>query len=141
MMRSLLFKSQFRILTFWLCPLKFYRLLKPPPQFVGDPEMRALAATISREIYQESPNVRLESLCNAPYCLFNTLLCYTILYTILYYTVYYNPIYCIVLYYIILYYIIPYYIIPYYTILYYTIYYNLICCTVLYCFDILSIHI
>ena len=126
-MRSLLFKSQFRILTFWLCPLKFYRLLKPPPQFVGDPEMRALAATISREIYQESPNVRLESLCNAPHCLFNTVLCYTILYymlyytilyTILYYTVYYNPIYCIVQYYIILYYIIPYYIIPYYTILY-----------------------
>ena len=127
MMRSLLFKSQFRILTYWLCPLKFYRLLKPPPQFVGDPEMRALAATISREIYQESPNVRLESLCNAPHCLFNTVLCYTILYymlyytilyTILYYTVYYNPIYCIVQYYIILYYIIPYYIIPYYTILY-----------------------
>jgi katanin p60 ATPase-containing subunit A1 len=33
------------------------RLLKPPPHFV-DKEMRELAATISREIYQESPNVR-----------------------------------------------------------------------------------
>jgi katanin p60 ATPase-containing subunit A1 len=33
------------------------RILKPPPQFVGDPEMRALAAVISREIYVESPDV------------------------------------------------------------------------------------
>lgn len=34
------------------------RVLKPPPQYGGDPEMKQLAAIISREIYQESPNVR-----------------------------------------------------------------------------------
>jgi len=34
------------------------RLLKPPPQFGGDMEMKQLASVISREIYQESPNVR-----------------------------------------------------------------------------------
>jgi hypothetical protein len=34
------------------------RMLKPPPQFGGDAEMKQLAAVISREIYQESPNVR-----------------------------------------------------------------------------------
>lgn len=34
------------------------RLLKPPPSFGGDMEMRQLANVISREIYQESPNVR-----------------------------------------------------------------------------------
>eukprot|EP01035_Chromulina_nebulosa_P019834 gene19834-25782_t len=34
------------------------RSLKPPPQFGGDNEMKQLAASISREIYQESPNVR-----------------------------------------------------------------------------------
>ena len=33
------------------------RVLKPPPQFGGDAEMRMLAGVISREIYQESPNV------------------------------------------------------------------------------------
>ena len=33
------------------------RVLKPPPQFGGDAEMRQLAGIISREIYQESPNV------------------------------------------------------------------------------------
>ena len=33
------------------------RVLKPPPQFGGDMEMRQLAAAVSREIYQESPNV------------------------------------------------------------------------------------
>ena len=38
------------------------RVLKPPPQFAGDPEMRALAAVISREIYQESPNVRFDDI-------------------------------------------------------------------------------
>jgi hypothetical protein len=34
------------------------RLLKPPPQFGFDAEMKQLASVISREIYQESPNVR-----------------------------------------------------------------------------------
>jgi katanin p60 ATPase-containing subunit A1 len=34
------------------------RLLKPPPQFGGDVEMKQLAASVSREIYQESPDVR-----------------------------------------------------------------------------------
>lgn len=38
------------------------RLLKPPPQFGGDMEMKQLAASISREIYQESPNVRFENI-------------------------------------------------------------------------------
>lgn len=33
------------------------RVLKPPPQFGGDSEMKQLAGIISREIYQESPNV------------------------------------------------------------------------------------
>jgi katanin p60 ATPase-containing subunit A1 len=33
------------------------RLLKPPPQFGGDGELRALANVICREIYQDSPNV------------------------------------------------------------------------------------
>lgn len=33
------------------------RVLKPPPQFGGDSEMKQLAGVISREIYQESPNV------------------------------------------------------------------------------------
>lgn len=55
-----------------LCMRSFYRrdqliyasstrVLKPPPQFGGDAEMRQLAAVISREIYQESPNVRCNS--------------------------------------------------------------------------------
>jgi hypothetical protein len=34
------------------------RLLRPPPQFGYDSEMKQLASVISREIYQESPNVR-----------------------------------------------------------------------------------
>ena len=34
------------------------RLLRPPPKFGGDAEMRQLAAIISNDIYQESPNVR-----------------------------------------------------------------------------------
>lgn len=34
------------------------RTLKPPPQFGGDLEMKQLASSISREIYQESPNIR-----------------------------------------------------------------------------------
>ena len=38
------------------------RILKPPPQFAGDSEMRALAAVISREIYQKSPNVRFDDI-------------------------------------------------------------------------------
>lgn len=38
------------------------RILKPPPQFGGDPEMKQLAAIIGREIYQESPNVRFEDI-------------------------------------------------------------------------------
>ena len=38
------------------------RVLKPPPQFGGDMEMKQLANVISREIYQESPNVRFEDI-------------------------------------------------------------------------------
>jgi katanin p60 ATPase-containing subunit A1 len=38
------------------------RVLKPPPQFGGDAEMRQLAGIISREIYQESPNVFFEDI-------------------------------------------------------------------------------
>lgn len=34
------------------------RLLKPPPHYGGDSELRQLANVICREIYQESPNVR-----------------------------------------------------------------------------------
>ncbi|KAJ1431851.1 P-loop containing nucleoside triphosphate hydrolase protein [Ochromonadaceae sp. CCMP2298] len=34
------------------------RLLKPPPQFGGDGELRQLANVICKEIYQDSPNVR-----------------------------------------------------------------------------------
>jgi len=34
------------------------RLLKPPPYYGGDSELRQLANVICREIYQESPNVR-----------------------------------------------------------------------------------
>lgn len=36
--------------------------MKPPPQFGGDSEMKQLAAVISREIYQESPNVRFDDI-------------------------------------------------------------------------------
>ena len=38
------------------------RRLKPPPQFGGDLEMKQLANVISREIYQESPNVRFDDI-------------------------------------------------------------------------------
>lgn len=38
------------------------RVLKPPPQFQNDPELKQLASIISREIYQESPNVRFEDI-------------------------------------------------------------------------------
>lgn len=38
------------------------RILKPPPQFQNDPEMRQLASIISREIYQESPNVHFDDI-------------------------------------------------------------------------------
>jgi katanin p60 ATPase-containing subunit A1 len=34
------------------------RVLKPPPQFGGDNDLKQLANVISKEIYQESPNVR-----------------------------------------------------------------------------------
>lgn len=34
------------------------RVLKPPPQFGGDSELKQLAVSISREIYQDSPDVR-----------------------------------------------------------------------------------
>ena len=34
------------------------RLLRPLPHYHNDPELKALYAAISREIYQESPNVR-----------------------------------------------------------------------------------
>lgn len=33
------------------------RILRPPPQFGGDPELKQLATAIGREIYQESPNI------------------------------------------------------------------------------------
>jgi len=38
------------------------RLLKPPPQFGGDMEMKQLANIISHEIYQESPNVQFDDI-------------------------------------------------------------------------------
>jgi katanin p60 ATPase-containing subunit A1 len=38
------------------------RLLKPPPQFGGETELKQLANIISREIYQESPNVRFDDI-------------------------------------------------------------------------------
>ena len=38
------------------------RLLRPPPQFGGDPELKQLANIISREIYQESPNVKFDDI-------------------------------------------------------------------------------
>jgi katanin p60 ATPase-containing subunit A1 len=38
------------------------RHLRPPPQFSGDAEMKQLAQVISREIYQESPNVRFDDI-------------------------------------------------------------------------------
>ena len=38
------------------------RILKPPPQFGGDMEMKQLAAAVSREIYQESPNIRFDDI-------------------------------------------------------------------------------
>lgn len=38
------------------------RLLRPPPQFGGDPELKQLANIISREIYQETPNVRFDDI-------------------------------------------------------------------------------
>lgn len=38
------------------------RLLKPPPFYGGDGELRQLANVICREIYQDSPNVRFEDI-------------------------------------------------------------------------------
>ncbi len=38
------------------------RILKPPPQFGGDMEMKQLAMVISREIYQESPNIHFDDI-------------------------------------------------------------------------------
>lgn len=38
------------------------RILKPPPSFNGDQEMRQLALSISREIYQSSPNVQFDDI-------------------------------------------------------------------------------
>lgn len=38
------------------------RLLKPPPQFGGDPELKQLANVICREIYQQSPNIRFDDI-------------------------------------------------------------------------------
>lgn len=38
------------------------RILKPPPQFGGDVEMKQLAMVISREIYQESPNIHFDDI-------------------------------------------------------------------------------
>ena len=38
------------------------RLLKPPPQYGGDGELRQLANVICREIYQDSPNVRFDDI-------------------------------------------------------------------------------
>lgn len=38
------------------------RILKPPPQFGGDMEMKQLAAAVSREIYQDSPNIKFDDI-------------------------------------------------------------------------------
>ena len=38
------------------------RVLKPPPQFHHDPEMKQLVAIVSREIYQHSPNVKFDDI-------------------------------------------------------------------------------
>ncbi len=38
------------------------KLLKPPPTFGGESELKQLANIISREIYQESPNVRFDDI-------------------------------------------------------------------------------
>jgi katanin p60 ATPase-containing subunit A1 len=38
------------------------RVLKPPPQFGGDSELKQLASSISRDIYQESPNIRFDDI-------------------------------------------------------------------------------
>ena len=38
------------------------RTLKPPPSFGGDSELRQLAVSISREIYQESPNIKFDDI-------------------------------------------------------------------------------
>jgi katanin p60 ATPase-containing subunit A1 len=38
------------------------RVLKPPPQFGSDPEMKQLVGAVSREIYQHSPNVLFEDI-------------------------------------------------------------------------------
>ena len=38
------------------------RLLKPPPYYGGDGELRQLANVICREIYQDSPNVRFDDI-------------------------------------------------------------------------------
>jgi katanin p60 ATPase-containing subunit A1 len=38
------------------------RILKPPPQFGNDVEMKQLVGIVSREIYQHSPNVRFDDI-------------------------------------------------------------------------------
>lgn len=38
------------------------KILKPPPNFFGDSELKQLANVISREIYQESPNIRFQDI-------------------------------------------------------------------------------
>ena len=38
------------------------RILKPPPQFHHDPEMKQLVAVVSREIYQHSPNIKFDDI-------------------------------------------------------------------------------
>ena len=45
-----------------MCYVCIISILKPPPQFGGDMDMKQLAASISREIYQESPNVKFEDI-------------------------------------------------------------------------------
>ena len=40
--------------------LSVHRLLKPLPSFSSSPELRELAAIISRDIYQHNPNVKWE---------------------------------------------------------------------------------
>ena len=42
--------------------IKDERVLKPPPQYAHDPEMKQLAGVVSRDIYQQSTNVAFEDI-------------------------------------------------------------------------------
>ncbi len=54
--------------TYMVLPIRIYnislcdRVLKPPPSFGLDADMRQIANIISREIYQDSPNVRFDDI-------------------------------------------------------------------------------